>query len=349
MKRTIKKLSAVAAAAVMAAALMTGCGASEQNKESQGGASVSESTAGGEANGKEARIGVIQFTQHASLDDAYKGFKDGLAQAGYIEGENLTLDFQNASGEVGNCQSICDGFSTNGEDLVLAIATPAAQTAVKVFGTTDVPVLFTAVTDAVEAQLVDSVEAPGKNVTGTSDMPVIKDQISIIKDVLPEVKTIGILYTSSEANSEIQAREAEAAAKELGLETVVATSSSTNDIPQVIDSVVGNVDAIYIPSDNGFASAMGTVKNAAVQNQLPVFCAVEAMIQEGGIATTAINYYELGKQTAAQAVKILEGGSASQMPVEFQENMSIVVNDTFAKEVGVTVPSEILDKAATVY
>ena len=179
-------------------------------------------------------------------------------------------------------------------------------------------VLFTAVTDAVEAQLVDSVEAPGKNVTGTSDMPVIKDQISIIKDVLPEVKTIGILYTSSEANSEIQAREAEAAAKELGLETVVATSSSTNDIPQVIDSVVGNVDAIYIPSDNGFASAMGTVKNAAVQNQLPVFCAVEAMIQEGGIATTAINYYELGKQTAAQAVKILEGGSASQMPVEFR-------------------------------
>ena len=113
--------------------------------------------------------------------------------------------------------------------------------------------------------------------------------------------------------------------------------------------MVGSVDAVYIPSDNGFASAMGTVRNTAVQNQLPVFCAVEAMIQEGGIATTAINYYELGKQTAAQAVRVLEGESASEIPVEFQENMDVVVNNTFAQEVGVTIPQEIVDQAATVY
>ena len=345
----MKKIASLAIALMVACSMVTACGAPAEETQGQQQSDSESQASGSAASGESVRIGVIQYTQHASLDDAYEGFVDGLAEAGYTEGENLTLDFQNASGEVGNCQSICDGFASNGEDLVLAIATPAAQTAVNVFEDTDTPVLFTCVTDAVEAQLVDSVEAPGKNVTGTSDMPVIKDQISMIKDVLPDVQTIGILYTSSEANSEIQANEAVAAAEELGLETVVATSSNTNDIPQVMASVVGSVDAVYIPSDNGFASAMGTVRNTAVQNQLPVFCAVEAMIQEGGIATTAINYYELGKQTAAQAVRVLEGESASEIPVEFQENMDVVVNNTFAQEVGVTIPQEIVDQAATVY
>ena len=294
-------------------------------------------------------VGVIQFMQHASLDEAYQGFVDGLAEAGYVEGENLKIDFQNASGEVGNCQQICDIFANKGIDLALAIATPAAQSAVNVFQETDIPVFFTAVTDAVGAGLVESNEAPGKNVTGTLDMPVIADQIAVIKDVLPEAKKIAILYTSSEANSEIQANEAKAAAEALGLEVVIQTSSSSNDIPQVIASVVGSVDAIYIPSDNAFASAMATVNQAAVENQIPVFCAVEAMIAEGGIATTAIDYYELGKQTAAMAVRVLNGESASEIAVETQKECALVVNKTFAESVGVTIPAEILENAVTIY
>lgn len=294
-------------------------------------------------------VGVIQFMQHASLDEAYKGFVDGLAEAGYIEGENLKIDFQNASGEVGNCQQICDIFANSGVDLALAIATPAAQSAVNVFHETDIPVFFTAVTDAVGAGLVESNEAPGKNVTGTLDMPVIPDQIAVIKDVLPNAKKIAILYTSSEPNSEIQANEAKAAAEALGMEAIIQTSSSSNDIPQVISSVVGSVDAIYIPSDNAFASAMATVNQAAVENKLPVFCAVEAMIAEGGIATTAIDYYELGKQTAAQAVRVLNGESASEIAVETQKDCALVVNKTFAESVGVEIPASVLEKAATVY
>lgn len=294
-------------------------------------------------------VGVIQFMQHASLDEAYKGFVDGLAEAGYIEGENLKIDFQNASGEVGNCQQICDIFANSGVDLALAIATPAAQSAVNVFQETDIPVFFTAVTDAVGAGLVESNEAPGKNVTGTLDMPVISDQIAVIKDVLPNAKKIAILYTSSEPNSEIQANEAKAAAEALGMEAIIQTSSSSNDIPQVISSVVGSVDAIYIPSDNAFASAMATVNQAAVENKLPVFCAVEAMIAEGGIATTAIDYYELGKQTAAQAVRVLNGESASEIAVETQKDCALVVNKTFAESVGVEIPASVLEKAATVY
>lgn len=294
-------------------------------------------------------IGVIQYMQHESLDEAYHGFVDGLAEAGYVDGDNLKLDFQNASGEVSNCQQICNVFASNQADMVLAIATPAAQSAVNVFQETEIPVLFTAVTDAVSAGLVESNEAPGKNVTGTLDMPVIADQIAVIKEVLPEAKKLAILYTSSEANSEIQAEEAKAAAEALGMEVIIQTSSSSNDIPQVISSVVGMADAIYIPSDNAFASAMTTVNAAAVENQIPVFCAVEAMIAEGGIATTAIDYYELGKQTAAQAVRVLEGETASEIAVETQKECAMVVNETFAASVGVEIPASVLDKAATKY
>ncbi|MBQ9987746.1 MAG: ABC transporter substrate-binding protein, partial [Erysipelotrichales bacterium] len=196
---------------------------------------------------------------------------------------------------------------------------------------------------------VVSNEAPGKNVTGTLDMPVIYDQISVIKEVLPETKTLGILYTSSEPNSEIQAEEAKVAAQSLGMEVVIQTASSSNDIKQVVESVVGSVDAVYIPSDNAFANAMATVHSTAVENQLPVFAAVEAMIAEGAIATTAIDYYELGKQTAAQAVRVLEGESASNIAVETQEECALVVNKTFAESVGVVIPEEIVKKAAVVY
>lgn len=369
----MKKFLSVLLSAALAASLMTACGSGNSasgsgettpasQAETQADTAQTEAgaadTQSGDASadsqaptatGEAVSIGVIQYMQHGSLDEAYEGFVDGLEEAGYVQGENLTIDFQNASGDTSTAQTICDNFKNSGVDLVLAIATPAAQSAVNVFDGTDVPVLFTAVTDAVEAQLVESNEAPGKNVTGTVDMPVISDQIQVIRDILPDATRLGILYTSSEANSEIQAQEAQAAAEALGFDVTVATASNTNEIQQTMTSVVGSVDAVYIPSDNGFASAMGTVNNIAVENQLPVFCAVEAMIQEGGIATTAINYYDLGKQTAAQAVRILNGESASEIPVENQENCGLVVNKTFAESVGVTIPEDILAKAVTVY
>lgn len=358
----MKKFLSVVLSAALAMTMMTACGSGETTKDTSGaaqsspalseseqGAAASDSQAGNSGDTKAVTIGVIQYTQHASLDEAYEGFKDGLKEAGYVEGENLTLNFQNASGDTSTAQSICDTFKNSGVDLVLAIATPAAQSAANTFSDSEVPVLFTAVTDAVEAQLVASNEAPGKNITGTLDMPVIPDQIQVIRDILPEAKTLGILYTSSEANSEIQAKEAQAAAEALGFEVTVQTASNTNEIQQAMTSVVGSVDAVYIPSDNGFASAMGTVNKIASDNQLPVFCAVEAMIQEGGIATTAINYYDLGKQTAALAVRIFNGEKASEMAVETQENCGLVVNKTFAQSVGVTIPDEILEKAVTVY
>ena len=327
----MKKKLALIMAAVLAMTALVGCGGSGEGT-------------------KEIKIGICQLVQHESLDQATQGFIDGLKEAGYEDGVNVKIDVQNASGEPSNAQLICEQFRDNGYSLVLANATPAAQSAVNVLQETDIPVLFTSVTDAVSNGLVDSNEAPGKNVTGTLDMPVIADQIKIIKDVLPEAKTLAILYTSSEANSKIQADEAKAAAEELGMKVTIATSSSTNDYKQVIESVADSVDAVYIPSDNGFASAMTTVNATAVEYKLPVFCAVEAMIKEGGIATYAIDYYELGKQTAAQAVKILKGeAKASEIPVETQKEFALVINETFAKSVGVEIPQEIIDKAAIKY
>lgn len=325
-----KKLLAMLLVVVMALVVVTGCG-------------------GGSDSGDVVKIGIIQQMQHASLDEAYEGFVDGLADAGYVEGENLEIDYQNASGEVSNCQSICEVFKSNNDDLVLAIATNAAQSAVSTFQETETPVLFTAVTDPVDAGLVESLEDPGKNVTGTSDLPVIADQVTVIKEIQPDCEKIAILYTSSEANSKVQAKQAEAAAKELGMEVVVQTSSSSNDIPQVISSVAGDVDAIYLPADNAFASAMATVNSKAVEYQVPVYAGVEAMIEEGAIATTAIDYYELGKQTAAQAVRIIEGESAADIPVEYQSEFALVVNKTFAESVGVTIPQTVLDKAAKTF
>jgi len=298
---------------------------------------------------KVTNIGVVQLVQHESLDESYKGFVDGLKEAGYVDGENIKIDFQNASGEPSNAQQICKIFESNAVDMVLAIATPAAQSAVNVFQETDTPVLFTSVTDAVSNGLVDSNEAPGKNVTGTLDMPDISKQIQIIKDILPEAKTLAILYTSSEDNSKIQADEAKAAAEAIGFEVIIQTASSSNDYQQVVESVADKADAIYLPSDNGFASAMATVNSTAVEHQIPVFAAVEAMIKEGAIATYAIDYYELGKQTAAQAVRILKGEKAADIAVETQKEFALVINETFAKSVGVEIPAEILEKAAIKY
>ena len=334
----MKKKLALVMALAMAMMTLVGCG----------GAGAETGTESDSSNAL-INIGVCQLTQHASLDASYEGFVAGLAEAGYVDGENIKIDFQNASGDVTNAQQICELFEGNGVNMVLAIATPAAQSAVNVFQETEVPVLFTAVTDAVSNGIVDSNEAPGKNVTGTLDMPVIADQIQIIKDILPEAKTLAILYTSSEANSEIQAEEAKAAAEALGMEVIIQTASSSNDYQQVVESVANSADAIYLPSDNGFASAMATVHSAAVEYKIPVFCAVEAMIQEGGIATYAIDYYELGKQTAAQAVRILEGEKASEVAVETQKEFALVINETFAKELGIEIPAEILEKADIKY
>ena len=289
-------------------------------------------------------IGVLQIEAHPALDTAYQGFVDALAEAGYVDGENITLDYQNAQGKISNCATIADKFVNDGCDLILAIATPAAQAAAN--ATQDIPILITAVTDPASAQLVQSNEMPGTNVTGTSDLTPVRQQMELIPLLFPEATTVGFLYSSSESNSVFQIDIARGVADNLGLEYQDFTVNNTNDIQQVVTSMIGKVDVVYIPTDNQLAKAISTVSAIATENGLPIIVGEEGMVDGGGLASYSISYYELGKITGTQAVSILKGeGEPATMPIQYQENVTFKYNEEVAEALGVTIPEELLDEA----
>ncbi|NLU53335.1 MAG: ABC transporter substrate-binding protein [Clostridiaceae bacterium] len=289
---------------------------------------------------KKITIGIIQYMDHVALDNAREGFIEALKENGYVDGENITIDYQNAQGDQSNLSTISDRFIKNKVNLVLAIATPAAQS---IAGkTTEIPILGTAITDYVSAKLVNSNEAPGTNVSGTSDMNPIKEQIDLLVKLVPNAKTVGVLYTSSEDNSILQAKIAREAIEALGLKYVEVTVSSTNDVQQATQSIVGQCDAIYIPTDNTFASAMPIVNGVTVQSKTPVICGEAGMVEGGGLATLGINYRDLGYQTGLMAVKVLKGeAKPSDMPIETARGFDFAINGTVAKEIGLEIPADL--------
>lgn len=293
---------------------------------------------GGKA--KKLSIGVIQYMEHVALDSSRQGFIDALKENGYVDGDNVTIDVQNAQGDQSNLSTISDRFVSNNVDLVLAIATPAAQS---IAGkTTKIPILGTAITDYVSAKLVNSNETPGGNVSGTTDMNPIKDQIDLLVKLVPNAKTVGVLYTSSEDNSVIQAKLAKEAIEGKGLKYVEVTVTNSNDVQQAAQSIVGQCDAIYIPTDNTFASAMPVVHGVTSVSKTPVICGESGMVDSGGLATLGINYYNLGHQTGLMAVKIFKGeAKASTMPIESQTSFDYAINGTVADEIGLAIPADL--------
>lgn len=294
---------------------------------------------------KKFKIGIVQLVEHPALDAAYKGFVDGLAKAGYVDGQNITLDYQNAQGEQPNCQTIASKLVNDKSDLILAIATPAAQAVANT--TKDIPILVTAVTDPADAKLVASNEKPGGNVSGTSDLTPVEEQMKLLKQLLPNAKKVAMLYCSSETNSKFQVDIAKKSAAALGLETVDATVSNSNEIQQVVQSLVGKVQAIYAPTDNMIAAGMATVSMVAQPAKLPIIVGESGMVDNGGLATYGINYYNLGLLTAQQAVKILkDGAKPADMPIEYSTNCDLTINKEVAAKIGVTIPQELLDKVS---
>lgn len=289
------------------------------------------------------RIGVNQLVEHAALDASYKGFVDALAEAGYVDGENIKIDYQNAQGDAANATTIATKLVNDNNDLILAIATSSATAVAN--ATKDIPILITSVTDPAEAGLVPSNEgAPGGNVSGTSDMNPIQQQIELLVKLVPDAKKIALLYTSSEVNSKIQADIAEEIAATFGIESQTATVSNSNEIQQVVESLIGKVDAIYAPTDNTIAKAMPTVAMVANANNLPVICGEEGMVDSGGLATYGMDYYELGKLTGRQAVKIIEGtAKVGDMPIEYLplEGCKLKINEDVAKQLGITIPEDL--------
>lgn len=279
-------------------------------------------------------VGILQLVEHGSLDAAYEGFKEGLAEGGYKEGENLTLEYQNAQNSQDNLKSMSEKLVKNSPDLLLGIATPAAVSLAN--ETTDIPIVVTAVTDLVEAKLAESNEAPGRNITGTSDMVPIDKQIQLLLSIVPDAKTIGIMYNAGEANSKIQADLAEKALKDAGVVVKVLTANTTNDVQQVTTSLAKDVDGIYVPTDNTFASAAAVVGEVAKETKTPIVAGSVEQVEDGALAIFGIDYKSLGKQTGELAAKILDGDEKpATTPVETANKLELVVNQKMATALGI--------------
>lgn len=327
-----KVLAGTAAAAVLALTL-SAC------------TSESEGTDSADANGDSGdsySIGINQLVQHPALDDATEGFKEAFEEAGV----DVTFDEQNANGEQSTALTISQQFAGADLDLVLAVATPAAQATAQ--NITDIPVLFTAVTDAESAELVDSNDAPGANVTGTSDVAPIEEQLDLLEQLVPDAASIGIVYASGEVNSQVQVEAVEEAAGPRDIDVVTQTVTTVNDIQQAVEAL-GDVDAIYVPTDNMVVSGIASLVQVAEQKQIPVIAAEAGTVEGGAIATLGIDYTELGRQTGEMALRILQDGEdPATMPVETATEFTYVINEEAAERQGVTIPDDILSEAETV-
>jgi len=328
MKRQLFAGIALAAAGALA---LAGC--------SNGGGSDG---AGGEASGESYKIGISQLVQHPALDAATEGFQQAFADAGV----EVEFDLQNANGEQATAVTIAQSFASEDLDLVLAVATPAAQAVAQ--AVTDIPVVFTAVTDAVEAELVDSNEAPGGNLTGTSDAAPISEQLALLKEIVPDAAKVGIVYASGEVNSQVQVDAVTEVAPEYDLEIVTQTVTTANDIQQATEAL-GDVDAIYVPTDNMVVSGLASLSQVAEAKKIPVIGAEAGTVETGAVATLGIDYTKLGYQTGEMALAILQDGAdPATMPVETAKEFSYVVNTGAAERMGATIPQDILDQADTV-
>ncbi|WP_024416704.1 ABC transporter substrate-binding protein [Streptococcus suis] len=278
------------------------------------------------------KVGVLQYMEHESLTAAREGFVAELEANGYKEGEKLVLDYQNAQGDQANLQTISEQL-IDGNDIVLAIATPSAQSLATV--STETPIVFTAVTDPLSADLVESIEKPGGLLTGTSDQAPIDKQVELLGQAVPDAKTVGILYTTSERNSEVQVEQAKELLEKAGYKVVVKGITSSNEVQDATTSLMKDVDALFIPTDNTVASTMTMIGELSVEHKVPVIGGSTDMVDEGGLLTYGTNYEALGRQTAKMAIKIIEGANVSETAVEYPETVSLHVNEEMAQKLGI--------------
>ena len=298
------------------------------------------------AGAQEYRIGISQFVEHPALDAAREGFITGLAEAGF-SGENIEFIEQNAQADFATAQSIAQQFKGNNLDLILTIATPNAQAAANVI--TDTPVLFTAVTDPEEAGLVESMERPGGNLTGTTDMNPVAQQIELIKEFIPEITDLGVLYNPGEVNSVVQVDLVKETTAEMGINLHEGTVSNSSEVSLAASSLVGDVDAIYVPTDNIIVSALPSVLNITNQNKIPVFASENGQVRQGSIATLGIDYNLLGIQTGKMAARILNGANPAEMAVESSDQLKLYLNKKAAENLNLEIPAAVLDRADVIY
>lgn len=318
---------------VMMMGLSVGCGNSGTGNNTEANAKVDEA-----ANGEMKTVAIVQYVEHPSLDTIRESIIEELAASGYVEGENIKIDYQNAQADQSNLNTITSKFVGEEADIIIAIATPAAQAAAA--ATSDIPVVFSAVTDPVGAKLVDDLNKPSGNVTGTSDAIPVDQTFELCKELTPDVKTIGFLYTASEVNSQSVITEAKTLAKEYGFEFEETTITNSSELQQAAEILADKVDAIYTPIDNGIAAAMPVLAEVGKSAGIPVYVGADSMVTDGGYATVGINYEDLGKKTAEMAVEILNGKAISEVPVATLDHFYKVINETTGNAIGAPVTAE---------
>lgn len=291
-------------------------------------------------------IGIEQFAEHGSLDNCREGFLQGLAEEGIVEGENLTVEYKNAAADMGTAGQISDSFVSSDVDLLCGIATPSAQSCFNAAMDKEIPVIYTAVTDPLAAELADEEGNPVGEITGTSDKLPIQQQLEMIRTMLPEAETIGILYTTSEANSESAIKEYEALAEEYDFTIETAGITATADIPLAAQGLLEKVDCITNLTDNTVVSSLPAILEMANEAKIPVFGSEIEQVKIGCLAAEGLDYVELGRQTGKMAAQVLKGEKkASEIPYETIEEASLYINEKAAEDLGIEIPSELKDSA----
>lgn len=295
---------------------------------------------------KTATVAVSQIVEHPALDATRQGLLDGLAAKGYKQGENLEFDYKTAQGNPAIAVQIARQFVGENPDVLVGIATPTAQALVS--ATRNIPVVFTAVTDPVGAKLVKQLEQPGKNVTGLSDLSPVKQHVELIQEILPEAKSIGVVFNPGEANAVTLVELLKEAAAEKGLTVVEATALKSADVQSATQAIAAKSDVIYAPTDNTVASAIEGMIVAANQAKTPVLGGATSYVEKGAIASLGFDYYQVGVQTADYVAAILEGAEPGTLDVKVAKGSDLVVNKTAADKLGVTIPSAVIERATSV-
>lgn len=317
-----KKLLSLVLSLTLGATLLTGC------------------SGGGESSGSSnevKKIGITQLVEHPALDQAREGFIEGLKENGFVEGENLEVDFQNAQNDNPTSQTIASNFANDKKDLIFAVSTPSAQAALN--ATQDIPIVFTAVTDAVEAGLVKSNESSENNVTGTSDAIPVDKSLKLIKKFVPDVKTIGVVCNTSEINSKLQVDALREAAEKEGIKVIDKGATQANEVNQAVAAVAKEADVIFAPTDNLVASSMPIITKVATENKIPVIGSEEGHVENGALACNGISYKELGKKAGEMAAQILKGEKQpSEIPVTTLDETETIINKSTMETLGIKDP-----------
>ena len=288
-------------------------------------------------------IGIVQIVEHPSLDTIRMSILEELAKEGFIDGETVTIDYQNAQNEIVNLKSICQKFSANNYDLIIAIATPSAQAALG--ETTEIPIIFSAVTDPMAAELVESLENPGGNITGTSDAVSAEMIMKLALEITPDIKTIGALYNTSEVNSVSVIDDLKVFADANGLKVIEAPVMNSSEVQQSATFLAGKVDAVFSPIDNTVASTMPIITQTLIDAKIPFYVGADSMVNDGGLATYGINYTVLGQETGKMVAQVLNGTDPGTIPVMTMKDMNIYINQNTAEKISVTFPQSVIDKA----